>query len=406
MKISTFLFFLLVLQLHAETVLSQGAAVELSKSSLTLNELIRTIEDQTDYLFIFSKSDINVDRVVSVSTSSEKVSDVLQSALEGSGVTFHFSNNYITLRKKVSEESNSVSAPQQSNITVTGVVEDALGPVIGANVVEKGTTNGTISDVNGKFSLTVGPNAVLVVSYIGYVEQQIPVNNRTSINIQLREDTQALDEVIVVGYSTMKKKDLTGAVSVVKVDDIENRASTNVMQSLQGRVPGVFITSNGSPDGAASVMIRGVSTLGEHDPLYIIDGMPSTEGMSEVAPQNIESIQVLKDASSASIYGSRAANGVIIITTKKGDRQKTTISARASLTVRNYSRPLDWLNTEERGRIQWQAARNDGNDPNRSELYHFEDHQDANGNWCWIRFYGLNLSTLHIIRCVRRIPTG
>ena len=258
MKISTFLFFLLVLQLHAETVLSQGAAVELSKSSLTLNELIRTIEDQTDYLFIFSKSDINVDRVVSVSTSSEKVSDVLQSALEGSGVTFHFSNNYITLRKKVSEESNSVSAPQQSNITVTGVVEDALGPVIGANVVEKGTTNGTISDVNGKFSLTVGPNAVLVVSYIGYVEQQIPVNNRTSINIQLREDTQALDEVIVVGYSTMKKKDLTGAVSVVKVDDIENRASTNVMQSLQGRVPGVFITSNGSPDGAASVMIRGV----------------------------------------------------------------------------------------------------------------------------------------------------
>ena len=381
MKISTFLFFLLVLQMHAETVFSQDAAVELSKNSLTLNELIRTIEDQTDYLFIFSKSDINVDRVVSVSTSSEKVSDVLQNALEGSGVTFHFSNNYITLRKKVSEESGSVSAPQQSNITVTGVVEDALGPVIGANVVEKGTTNGTISDVNGKFSLTVAPNAVLVVSYIGYVEQQIPVNNRTSITVQLREDTQALDEVIVVGYSTMKKKDLTGAVSVVKVDEIENRASTNVMQSLQGRVPGVFITSTGSPDGAASVMIRGVSTLGAHDPLYIIDGMPSTEGMSEVAPQDIESIQVLKDASSASIYGSRAANGVIIITTKKGDRQRTTVSARASLTIRNYSRPLDWLNTEERGRIQWQAARNDGNDPNRSELYQFEDHQDANGNW-------------------------
>lgn len=384
MRLTSFLLFLFILHSHAGTILSQTPGVEINKNSLTLNELIQTIEAQTDYLFVFNKNDVNLKRSVSISTSSDKVVDILNSALEGSDLTFHFSNNYISLQKKVAEASATVAGPQQNRLKVTGVVQDEMGAVIGANVVEKGTTNGTITNMEGEFSLDVAPNAILVVTYIGYTEEQVAVNNRTSLTIRLREDSQALDEVVVVGYSTMKKKDLTGAVSVVKVDEIENRVSTNVMQSLQGRVPGVFITSSGSPDGAATVMIRGVSTLGadaRNEPLYIIDGMPSTWGMNELSSQDIESIQVLKDASSASIYGSRAANGVIIITTKKGDRQKTTVSARASLTVRNYSRPLDWLNTEERGRIQWQAARNDGNDPNVSELYQFEDHQDANGNW-------------------------
>lgn len=385
MRLTTFLFFLFMVQLHAESVFSQTATVEINSKSTTISELISEIENQTDYLFIFSKNDIDVGRSVTIKTESSQVSDILDDVFSNSDITYGFANNYISLRKKADKASAS-AAPinQQSRITVSGVVEDQMGSIIGANVVEKGTANGTITDAEGKFSLSVAPNAILVVSYIGYIEQEIPVNNRTVLTIELKEDTKAIDEVVVVGYSTMRKKDLTGAVSVVNVDDIENRVSSNVMQSLQGRVPGVFITSSGSPDGAATVMIRGVSTLGDdsrNGPLYIIDGMPSSGGMEEIAPQDIESIQVLKDASSASIYGSRAANGVIIITTKKGDRQKTTISARASLTVRNYSKPLSWLNTEERGRIQWQAARNDGNDPNRSELYQFEDHQDANGNW-------------------------
>lgn len=240
-------------------------------------------------------------------------------------ITYHFSDRYISLRRKEPEPIPVVPARPQNQITVTGVVQDAMGPVIGANVVEKGTTNGTITDIEGRFTLQVSPEVTLIVSYIGYIEEQVKVHNQTTFTIQLREDMQALDEVIVVGYGTMKKKDLTGAVSVVKVDEIEGQVSTNIMQSLQGRVPGVFISSTGSPDGSATVMIRGVTTMGENSrngPLYIIDGMPSTRGMDEIAPQDIESIQVLKDASSASIYGSRAANGVIIITTKKGDRQK------------------------------------------------------------------------------------
>ncbi|MDR1555976.1 MAG: TonB-dependent receptor [Tannerellaceae bacterium] len=281
--------------------------------------------------------------------------------------------------------------PQQQNkITITGIVEDNTGPVIGANVIEKGTTNGTITNIDGEFSLNVSPDAVLVVTYIGYVEQQIPVNGKVNFPIKMAEDSQTLDEIVVTGYGTQKKRDLTGAVSVVKIEEMENIVSSNVMQTLQGRVPGVFITSNGNPTGDATVLIRGVSTLGTSSnqnarstPLYIIDGVPTQSNMNELSSQDIESIQVLKDASSATIYGSRASNGVIIITTKKADRQTTSIRFRGSLNMRTYTKkPLNWLNTEERGWVQWRAARNDGTDPATNGWpYTFIDHQDANGNW-------------------------
>lgn len=192
----------------------------------------------------------------------------------------------------------------------------------------------------------------------------------------MKEDAKALSEIVVTGYSTQKKADLTGSVSVVKMDDIENISTGNAMKSLQGRVPGVFIQSSGAPDGGATVRIRGIGTLGNNDPLYIIDGVPSKRSMNELSSTDIESIQVLKDASSASIYGSRAANGVVIVTTKKGKNNETKVDFRASLTAQDYSKSLELLDAEERGMVQWRAAMNDGVNPNFG-VYNFEWHGDA-----------------------------
>lgn len=391
MKIATIFLFVFLLFLRVDYIFSQTATMQISRRTLPLKELISEIEAQTDFLFIFSKNDIDVNRRVTIQPNSKHISEILQDALRETDITYWFGNNYISLRKKEPQliSPSNLNLQLQNKVPVKGVVTDNLGPVIGANVYEKGTTNGTITDMTGAFSLNVSPNAELIVSYIGYAEQHIRVNGQTTFPLLLVEDLQKLDEVVVTGYGTMRKKDLTGAVSVVKVEDVVNRVSSNIMQSLQGRIPGVFITTSGAPDGAATVLIRGTSTLGAGNrsanersgPLYIIDGMPSTQRMNELATQDIESIQVLKDASSASIYGSRAANGVIIITTKKADKHRSSVTARASMTVRNYAKSLNWLNTEEHGRIQWQAARNDGNDPNASDIYKFQDHQDSNGNW-------------------------
>ncbi|MDR1200516.1 MAG: TonB-dependent receptor [Tannerellaceae bacterium] len=380
--------FLLLGTLHsiANTAYSQTTRLSLSLKDVAIQEVLSKIEKESEFYFTYNTKKINATRKVSIDMEDKTVLEILNQIFTGEDINYTISDRHIILYKTNDPQPEKSGTPflQQTKKQITGTVTDERGePIIGANAVEKGTTNGVITDIDGKFSLSVEENAIIEISYIGYITQSIPVRNQTNITVALKEDLQALDEVVVVGYSTLKKRDLTGAVSVVKVTDIENKVSSNVMQTLQGRVPGVFITSNGSPDGAAEVLIRGVSTLGNKSrsgPLYIIDGMPSTSGMNELSSQDIESIQVLKDASSASIYGSRAANGVIIITTKKADRQQTIVTARAALSVRGYSKSLDWLNTEERGRIQWQAHRNDGTNPNFG-TYSFRDHQDANGNW-------------------------
>ena len=197
-----------------------------------------------------------------------------------------------------------VASPQQAKHSIKGVVEDALGPIAGANVVEKGTTNGTITDMDGNFSLEVSPNSILVVSYIGYKDQEIPVNNQTSFNIKLAEDSQALDEVVVVGYGTQKKVNLSGSVSTINVAELtESRPITNVSHALAGLAAGVNVqgTANQPGNDNASIKVRGQGTLNESSPLVIIDGVEA--GINTVNPQDIESMTVLKDAASSAIYG-------------------------------------------------------------------------------------------------------
>ncbi|MDX1279558.1 TonB-dependent receptor plug domain-containing protein, partial [Oceanihabitans sediminis] len=200
---------------------------------------------------------------------------------------------------------------------VTGVVLDETGmPIPGANVLEKGTTNGTVTDFDGNYSINVASDAVLVFSYIGYSNVEIAVNGQSTIDVSMETDVTALEEIVVVGYGTQRKQDLTGAVSVVKTDDLQKQPSGQVTNQLQGRASGVTITGGGQPGEAPQVKIRGSNTFGNNNPLYVVDGIP-TDNISDLNPNDVASMQVLKDAGSASIYGSRAANGVIVITTKK-----------------------------------------------------------------------------------------
>ena len=248
------------------------------------------------------------------------------------------------LGMNVPESDVFMASPQQAQKTVSGVVEDQFGPVAGANVVEKGTTNGTITDMDGKFTLNVSPNAVLVVSFIGYTEQQITVGNQTSFKIQMKEDSQALDEVVVVGYGTQKKVNLTGSVSSVDfTEQAASRPITNVSSALGGLSAGLQVMqSKGNPtDDGATIRVRGTGTLNNASPLVLVDGMEAS--MDAVNPQDIETISVLKDAASAAIYGSRAANGVILITTKKGNREKIRVTYSGTFSMAQPSNLLDFV---------------------------------------------------------------
>ena len=264
-------------------------------------------------------------------------------------------------------------------VDVSGTVKDEVGePVIGATVAEEGTKNATITDFDGKFSLKTSGDKQLTVSYIGY--KTVTVKPAPQLDIVMVEDNKMMEELVVTGYTTQRKADLTGAVSVVNMDDIADLNENNPMKALQGRVPGMNITADGNPSGSTTIRIRGVGTLNNNDPLYIIDGVPTKAGMHELNGNDIESIQVLKDAASASIYGSRAANGVIIITTKKGKAGQLKIDVDASLSVSMYANKLDVLNAKEFGQAMWQAYVNDGQDPNTNPLgYRYDWGYDANG---------------------------
>lgn len=264
-------------------------------------------------------------------------------------------------------------------VDVDGTVRDESGePIIGATVIEEGTKNAAVTDFDGKFRLKVSGGKKLSISYMGY--KTVSVDPGKSLNVVMTEDSKLIDELVVTGYTTQRKADLTGAVSVVSMDEIADLNENNPMKALQGRVPGMNITADGNPSGSATIRIRGVGTLNNNDPLYIIDGVPTKSGMHELNGNDIESIQVLKDAASASIYGSRAANGVIIITTKKGKSGQLKIDLDASLSVSMYANKLDVLNAKEYGQAMWQAYVNGGQDPNTNPLgYHYDWGYDANG---------------------------
>ena len=243
-------------------------------------------------------------------------------------------------------------------IEISGTVLDSgKTPIIGASVLEKGTTNGIITDIDGNFTLSVSPNGTISISYVGYQTQEIHINGKTVFNITLKEDNELLDEVIVVGYGTMKKSDMTGAISSVDVEELTKRATTNPAEALQGKIAGVNIMKAGGNAGAGvSVKIRGVKSFGDNEPLYIIDGFPGD--INNVNPSDIQSMEVLKDGAAAAIYGSVAANGVVIITTKNGKKGDTKIDFNTYISFTNVAKKLELLNAAEYKQVHKQMFEN------------------------------------------------
>ncbi|MAZ27060.1 MAG: SusC/RagA family protein [Cytophagaceae bacterium] len=257
--------------------------------------------------------------------------------------------------------------------TVTSV-EDGT-PLPGVTVLVAGSTNGTSTDFDGKYSLeNISPTATLILSFVGFKTVELPVEGKSSLDVALELSSQELDAVVLTGYTAQKRADITGAVAVVDVEELDKQPEPNPIKALQGRVAGVQINADASPSGGGtSINIRGIGTLNNTSPLFVIDGVPTKAGMHELNPNDIESIQVLKDASSASIYGSRASNGVIIITTKQGKVGKMQINFKTYMSTSNYTNRQDVLNAEQFGQVLWQANINDGLDPNNNNLrYQFD----------------------------------
>lgn len=259
--------------------------------------------------------------------------------------------------------------------TVTGTVINKAdnSPIAEATITIKGSSTGTQTDKKGNYTIVVpSDTSTLMVSHVGYESASISTVGSTGINFSLNQSPLSLNEVVVTGYQSQRKADLTGAVSVVKMADIKDVPSGNPMQALQGRVPGLIIANNGNLDGNVGVTLRGITTLNSNNPLYIIDGVPTERGLQEINPNDIASIQILKDASSASIYGSRAAAGVIIVTTKRGSEGKTTIDFDAYTSIQSFNSKLKPLNTIQHGQAYWQAAVNDNQDPDNNGVYTYD----------------------------------
>ena len=283
----------------------------------------------------------------------------------------------------------SVAIVAQQGKTITGVVMDSQESIIGANVMVKGTTNGTITDFEGKFTLSNVPEgAILQISYIGYQSMEIKVGNQTSFTIKLKEDSQALDEVVVVGYGTQKKSDLTGSVAVVDAEALKQTSHSNISTMLEGKVSGVQVTSDGQPGADPTVRIRGVGSFGDTSPLYVIDGVPMGTSIRDFSSNDIETIQILKDASAAAIYGSRAANGVVIITTKRGQKDQPLKVDYNGYVGMDYipSNVYDVMDADQYSQYIGQACTN-SNTPlpggykldSTTGKYHFQD--NTNTNW-------------------------
>ena len=318
MRMTFFLFVISILQTYATSSYAQNTHLTIQENEIELGELFHKIEKQTDFYFFYNNDQVNKHLKVTINVKDKTIFEVLDLALKNTGLLYQVHNKAIILN------SNGItpSLVQQQKKQITGKITDEQGePIIGANIIEKETTNGTITNIDGTFLLSVSDSSVIFVSYIGYLSQEIDVGSGNDFQITLKEDLQTLNEVVIVGYGTQRKGLITGSISLTKGEEIIKSPSQNLGQSLQGRIPGVIMNVRSGEPGSdgASISIRGKSTTGNTDPLILVDGIANRSGnWDRINPNDIESITVLKD-------GSRSANGVILITTKRGKEGKPTI---------------------------------------------------------------------------------
>lgn len=340
--------------------------LSLNLENATVYKLITTIEDQTDFLFLYQDDVFKKDQRVTIHAKNESLESILKQFEKQAFVSYEVTDYQIILKKKIHKVE--LMDQQKKAIEITGTVTDKNGdPIPGVNVLEVGTTNGTITDFNGIYSLSIrNENSVLKFSFVGYVSQKVTVGKQKKIDISLVEDTENVDEVVVIGYGTQKKKDVTGSISTIKSDKLLDNSPINVIDGMQGKVAGVFISSaSGEPGAGVDITIRGYNSISAGTaPLYVIDGMPYDVNTGEMAsasigngntsnpldilnPEDIESITILKDASATAIYGSRGANGVILITTKNGKLGQSLINFNSTVGFSKVSKKLDVLNGNE-----------------------------------------------------------
>ena len=341
MKVTLILCFLAI-QLSAASVYSQYVSLNLSMKNTTVGAVINSIKSQTGYEFSYDADLLDkVIGTVSVDMKNEQIETILNKIFGGTDINFRVLNNRIFLKEEPGKLKNlSVVNQQQSQKTVKGTVVDAANiPVIGANVFVKGTTHGTITDMDGNFTLTnVAENSTLVISYIGFLEKNVEVGNKTSFDIVLLEDSKKLEEVVIVGYGTQKKVNLTGSITAVNASELSGISTSNLSNTLAGRAPGVNITGNSGLMGSSSnIRIRG----GFGEPLFVIDGIVRDKDAFDALEVNeIDQLSFLKDAATASIYGSQAGNGVVLVTTKGGTQQKPMFNYQGSYTFMTPTQEL------------------------------------------------------------------
>ncbi len=342
MKLSLLMLILVTYCWATDKSYAQVAEISVSAGNKSLKELFSEIERKSEFIFFYNDEAIDLSRVVHVSHNTGTIEEILDQVLKNTQTEYKIVDRQVIFYKKEAKRQASEAIPQQSNKElISGKVSDAQGvPVIGANIIEKGTTNGIVTDLDGNFTLNVEKGAILVVSYIGYLTQEIPVRNNKQFNILLKEDSQALDEVVVVGYGTQKKVNLTGSVDVISEKLLANRSAPTVSQLMQGASPNLMIgmtNLGGEPGAKRTWNIRGMGSIqGDGTPLILIDGVESN--IDNIDPESIESISVLKDASASAIYGSRAPFGVILVTTKKGGKNDVRIEYNNNL---SFAMPLD-----------------------------------------------------------------
>ncbi|MDJ1503820.1 TonB-dependent receptor [Xanthocytophaga agilis] len=308
-------------EIKAQDVLERSISLKMENTNL--RKVLSSIEDQTGVKFVYSRKTIKADRSVSIHTVDQKLSTVLTTILSPLDISYQVVSGRILLTAdQITAIDGGIfeaSANVAPALTVTGKVTDDKGEALpGVSVALKGTTTGTVTNTEGQYSITVPDGSgTLVFSFIGYTTQEVAIGNRTTVDITLGADVTALSEVVVVGYGTQQKKDLTGSVAVVNIEQVTKQPTAQVENMLQGQAAGVTVLGSGQPGQSPRVQIRGFNTFGNNQPLYVVDGVP-TQNINDINPNDIATMQVLKDAGSASIYGSRAANGVVIITTRKG----------------------------------------------------------------------------------------
>ncbi|MEO9476210.1 MAG: TonB-dependent receptor [Cyclobacteriaceae bacterium] len=364
----TFLSILVVfcfLQASAQTKSIDDIFVTLNDSDSQLIGILNNIESQTDFQFLYNEGLLDINEYVSVGVKDRRMGDLLRELSKESGLTFRRVNNdvYVSVKDGEDDVVEEIASVQETwKIKGQVIAEDSPDGVPGVTIVVKGAGRGTVTDLDGNYELEVSEGDILLFSYIGYKSFEVSILDQTQINVDLELDLSELQEVVVVGYGTVLKSDLTGSVASIGAEELTAYPASGVTQALQGRAPGLSVQSNnGDPGGNFKVRIRGGTSINaSSDPLYVVDGFPTG---SAPPAEDIESIEILKDASATAIYGSRGANGVIMITTKRGKSGETRVDIRSSYSVQSEINKLDLLNATEYAEYLNDVEENSGRDP-------------------------------------------